>query len=62
MANLTKEDGAGIQILLRPANTKWIKKSLSLSSNIKKIGTNTQKNNNHFKIVELIYFTLVFAT
>lgn len=36
MANLTKEDGAGIQILLRPANTKWIKKSLSLSSNIKK--------------------------
>ncbi len=26
-----------------------------ISSNIKKIGTNTQKNNNHFKIVELIY-------
>ncbi len=36
MASLTKEDGVGIQILLRPANQKWIKNSLALSSKIKK--------------------------
>lgn len=36
MASLTKEDGVGIQILLRPANQKWIKNSLSLSNKIKK--------------------------
>lgn len=36
LANLTKEDGAGIQILLRPANPKWVKRSLALSSKIKK--------------------------
>lgn len=36
MASLTKDDGVGIQILLRPANQKWIKNSLALSSKIKK--------------------------
>lgn len=36
MASLTKDDGVGIQILLRPANNKWIKNSLSLASKIKK--------------------------
>jgi len=36
LANLTKEDGAGIQILLRPANSKWVKQSLAKSGAIKK--------------------------
>ena len=36
MATLTKEDGAGIQILLRPAHDKWTKNALSAASKIKK--------------------------
>lgn len=36
LASLTKEDGAGIQILIRPADSKWTKKSLSAASRIKK--------------------------
>lgn len=36
LANLSKEDGAGIQILIRPANSKWIKNSLSFAGRIKK--------------------------
>ncbi|MBP9738200.1 DUF87 domain-containing protein [Candidatus Saccharibacteria bacterium] len=36
MASLTKDDGAGIQILIRPANPKWIKQSLATANRIKK--------------------------
>lgn len=36
LASLTKEDGAGIQILLRPAREGWTKNSLSVASKIKK--------------------------
>ncbi|MCA9308928.1 ATP-binding protein [Candidatus Saccharibacteria bacterium] len=36
LANLTKEDGAGIQILIRPAKAKWTKQSLAAASKIKK--------------------------
>ncbi len=35
-ATLGKEDGAAIQILFRPANSKWTKRSLSISSKIRK--------------------------
>lgn len=36
LANLTKEDGAGIQILIRPASSKWTKQSLAAAGKIKK--------------------------
>lgn len=36
LSSLTKEDGAGIQILLRPANSQWTKRSLSAAARIKK--------------------------
>jgi len=36
LANLTKEDGAGIQILLRPAYDGWIKRALGVASKKKK--------------------------
>jgi len=36
LANLTKEDGAGIQILLRPAYDGWTKNALSAASKIRK--------------------------
>jgi hypothetical protein len=36
LANLSKEDGAGIQILLRPANEGWTKKALATASKKKK--------------------------
>lgn len=36
LANLTKEDGAGIQILLRPAQENWTKNALSAAGKIKK--------------------------
>lgn len=36
LANLTKEDGAGIQILLRPASASWTKNALAASAKIKK--------------------------
>jgi hypothetical protein len=36
LANLTKEDGAGIQILIRPADEGWRKHSLSTASKKKK--------------------------
>lgn len=36
LANLTKEDGAGIQILIRPAQSKWTKQSLAAAGKIKK--------------------------
>jgi len=36
MATLTKEDGAGIQILLRPAHEKWTKQALATSAKKKK--------------------------
>lgn len=35
-STLGKEDGAAIQILFRPANSKWTKNSLSTASNISK--------------------------
>ncbi len=35
-ATLGKEDGAAIQILFRPASSKWTKSSLSMSSKIRK--------------------------
>ncbi len=47
LANLTKEDGAGIQILIRPARPTWVNSSKKLVVNIKKnrfkkgLGTNT---------------------
>lgn len=36
LAVVTQEDGAAIQILMRPADEKWIKKSLSLATKIRK--------------------------
>lgn len=36
LASLTKEDGAGIQILIRPAHEKWTKRALATASKIKK--------------------------
>jgi len=36
LAVVTQEDGAAIQILLRPAGEKWTKKSISVASNIRK--------------------------
>jgi len=36
LANLTKDDGAGIQILLRPAYDGWTKRALSLAGKKKK--------------------------
>lgn len=36
LANLSKEDGAGIQILLRPAQERWTKKVLAAASKKKK--------------------------
>ena len=36
LAVVTQEDGAAIQILLRPANEKWAKKSLALATSIRK--------------------------
>lgn len=36
LATLTKEDGAGIQILLRPARDSWTKKALSVAAQKKK--------------------------
>lgn len=36
LASLTKEDGAGIQILLRPAQDGWTKSALSVASKIRK--------------------------
>lgn len=36
LASLTKDDGAGIQILLRPAREGWTKNALSTASKIKK--------------------------
>lgn len=36
LANLTKEDGAGIQILLRPAPEDWTKKALAIASKKRK--------------------------
>lgn len=36
LANLTKEDGAGIQILLRPAHSKWTKSALAAATKIRK--------------------------
>lgn len=36
LASLTKEDGAGVQILLRPANEKWTKSAIARSTKIRK--------------------------
>lgn len=36
LAVVTQQDGAAIQILMRPASDKWTKKSLSLASKIRK--------------------------
>jgi len=36
LSNLTHEDGAAIQILIRPANENWSKSALSEASNIRK--------------------------
>lgn len=36
LASLTKEDGAGIQILLRPAHEGWTKKALAAAGKVKK--------------------------
>ena len=36
LAALTKEDGAGVQILLRPANEKWTKSAIAYSTKIRK--------------------------
>ena len=36
MASLTHDDGAAIQILLRPANERWVKSSLSRAGKIRK--------------------------
>lgn len=36
LSTLTREDGAGIQILLRPANDKWTKSSITRANKIRK--------------------------
>lgn len=36
LASLTKDDGAGIQILIRPAHDKWSKHAIGLAGKIKK--------------------------
>lgn len=36
LAALTKEDGAGVQILLRPANEKWTKSAIARATKIRK--------------------------
>jgi hypothetical protein len=36
LAVVSREDGAAIQILMRPANDKWTKKSIDLANNIRK--------------------------
>ncbi|HSE61819.1 MAG TPA: type IV secretory system conjugative DNA transfer family protein [Candidatus Saccharimonadales bacterium] len=36
LSSLTREDGAGVQILLRPANEKWTKSSLAKTIKIRK--------------------------
>lgn len=36
LSSLTRDDGAGIQILLRPANEKWVKSSNARSAKIRK--------------------------
>ncbi len=43
LSTLEKEDGAGIQILMRPANPEWRKKAASLASKKKK-GKESSKN------------------
>ena len=44
LANLGKEDGAGIQILLRPANPGWVKHSHDVSSRKRKGGKGPSVN------------------
>ena len=46
LANLTKEDGAGIQILIRPAEKGWVKSSLKRVEKIKKDRANGKHTSN----------------
>jgi len=56
-ATLGKEDGAAIQILFRPANSKWTKSSLSHSSKIRK----GEKKSSSTKVVGSMFGDLVQA-